>query len=238
LKVEILSDSRADIALLHLCDSLFPIGAFAYSDGLETATACGQVATADDLRAWMETCRDESFARMEGPAVWQAWAAFRGAGWDALRTLDDELTALRPSASVRRSSRAMGLRLLTMWQALHPDARIEQALALARTATRERGFGPALPIAFAGACACSGVARRRAIEAFGYTRLAATVSAAMRLMPIGQTEAHAILARTLDRVPQLVDEIARCDARVESFAPAADIAAMTHPQVYSRLFLS
>jgi urease accessory protein len=228
----------ADIALLHLCDSLFPIGAFAHSDGLESATSAGQVTTTDDLRAWMETSRDESFARTEGPAVWQAWVAFRDGGWDALVVLDEELAALRPSASVRRSSRAMGLRLLTMWQALHPDARIEQALALARMATPENGFGPALPIAFAGACACSGVARRRAVEAFGYTRLAATVSAAMRLMPIGQTEAHTILARTLERVPQVVDEIARRDAAIESFAPAADIAAMTQQYVHSRLFRS
>ena len=73
---------------------------------------------------------------------------------------------------------------------------------------RESGFGPALPVAFAGACACAGVARRRAVAAFAYTRLAATVSAAMRLIAIGQSEAHAILARTLDRVPEVVEEIA------------------------------
>jgi urease accessory protein len=228
----------ADLALLHLCDSAFPVGAFAHSDGLESATASGQIATADDLRAWLEVCRDESIGRTEGPAVWQAWIAFHDADWDALLALDDELTALRPSSGVRRSSRAMGRRLLTTWQALHPDARIEQALAVARGRGRERGFGPALPIAFAGACACSGIARRRAVEAYAYTRLAATVSAAMRLMPIGQTGAHAILARALERVPEVVEAIARRDARVESFAPAADIAAMTQQYVHSRLFRS
>jgi urease accessory protein len=227
-----------DIALLHLCDSLFPIGAFAYSDGLEAATAAGQVSTGDQLRAWMEACRDESLARTEGPAVWQAWAAFRDSDWDALLALDEELTALRPSSSVRRSSRAMGLRLLTTWQALHPDVRLAQALTLAGIGGRDCGFGPALPIAFAGVCACSGISCQQAVEAFAYTRLAATVSAAMRLMPIGQTEAHAILARTLDRVPQIVEEIARRNARVESFAPAADIAAMTQQYVHSRLFRS
>jgi len=226
------------LALLHLCDSAFPVGAFAYSDGLEAATASGQIATPDDLRGWLEVCRDESIGRTEGPAVWQAWAGFREADWPALVELDEELIALRPSSSLRRSSRAMGLRLLTTWQALHPDARIEQALALSHAAGRERGFGPALPIAFAGACACSGIARRQAVEAFAYTRLAATVSAAMRLMPLGQTAAHAMLARALDRVPEVVDAIASGDARIESFAPAMDIAAMTQQYVHSRLFRS
>jgi urease accessory protein len=231
-------ERHADIALLHLCDSAFPVGAFAYSDGLEAATASGQIATADDLRAWLDVCRDESIGRTEGPAVWQAWIAFRDADWKALLALDEQLTALRPSASVRRSSRAMGLRLLTTWQALHPEPRIARALALAARGGRDRGFGPALPIAFAGACASSGIARHMAVEAFAYTRLAATVSAAMRLMPLGQTEAHAMLAATLDQVPNVVDAIARRDAPIESFTPAADIAAMTQQYVHSRLFRS
>jgi len=219
---------KAALALMHLCDSSFPIGAFAYSDGLETATATGAVATAIDLRAWIEVCLDETLGRMEGPAVWQAWPAFRGGDWETLVALDDELHALRPSSSARRSSRAMGRRLLATWQALYPDPRLQQAL--------EKGL--ALPIAFAGACGCSGIERRRAVEAFAYTRLAATVSAAMRLMPLGQTEAHALLARTLQRVPATVDLIASRDARIESFAPAADIAAMTQQYVHSRLFRS
>jgi urease accessory protein len=229
------------LRLLHLCDSAFPLGAFGYSDGLESATATGKVATANDLGAWIDVCLDETFGRMEGPAVWQAWPAFRAGDWETLITLDEELTALRPSSSARRSSRAMGRRLLATWLALYPDARIERALTLEKGAVslfRDSAFGPALPIAFAGACACAGVDRRRAVAAFAYTRLAATISAAMRLMPIGQTGAHTLLAHTLERVPAAVERVASRNARIESFAPAMDIAAMTHQYVHSRLFRS
>ena len=226
-----------DLRLLHLCDSLFPLGGFAYSDGLEAATSNGSIANADHLGGWLDVCLDETIGRMEGPAVWQAWHTFRDAEWDALVTLDEELTALRPSAGARRSSRAMGRRLLTTWQTLHPDARIEQAIAVARAGR----FGPALPIAFAGVCACAGVERRRAVEAFAYTRLAATISAAMRLMPVGQTDAHALLAREVDRVPAVVDGVIARDlagGRVESFSPALDLAAMTQQYLHTRLFRS
>jgi urease accessory protein len=226
------------LELLHLCDSLFPVGAFGYSEGLETATVWTKPDTKDAavalLGSWMDAVLDESFGRLEGPTVARAWSAFDISDWMAVRCADEEVTALRPSSGARKATRAMGLRLLTTWQALHPAVRLEHALAMAR-----RGeIGPALPVAFAGACACSAVARPAALEAFAYTRLAATVSAAMRLMPIGQTDAHALLARELDRVPALAARIDAHSATPESFAPAMDIAAMSQQYLHSRLFRS
>jgi len=222
------------LELLHLCDSLFPIGGFAHSDGLETATSTGRVADAEGLRAWLAATLDETIGRMEGPAVWHAWRAFQDEDFEAVRRLDEALTALRPSSSARRSSRAMGWRLLTTWQTLHPDSRLERTAALARSGA----IGPVLPVAFAAACACSGTERRASVEAFAYTRLAATVSAAMRLMPIGQTDAHLLLSRALERVPAVVDRLALRDGDPESFTPLLDIAAMTQQYLHSRLFRS
>jgi urease accessory protein len=95
-----------------------------------------------------------------------------------------------------------------------------------------------LSVAFAAACACSDTDRRASLEAFAYTRLAATVSAAMRLMPIGQTEAHSVLARSLERVPSVADRIVARDGRLESFTPALDIALMSQQYLHSRLFRS
>jgi urease accessory protein len=222
------------LSLLHLCDSLFPIGGFGYSDGLESATSSGQIADADGLRAWMDVCLDETIGRMDGPAVWQAWGAVSDERWPAIAQLDAELHALRPSSSGRRSSRAMGQRLLTTWHALHADARLAQTAAHAA----DGRAGIALPIAFAAACACVGVDRRASVEAFAYTRLSATISAAMRLMPIGQSDAHQVLARVLDRVPGVVVGIIERGACLESFTPALDIASMSQQYLHSRLFRS
>jgi len=222
------------LELLHLCDSLFPIGGFAYSDGLERATSDGTISDAAGLQVWLEAVLDDTIGRFEGPAVWRGWRAVADGDVAEMIQLDEELTALRPSSSARRSSRAMGQRLLTTWQALHPDVRLERLAVLAK----EGAIGPVLPLAFAAACASAGVTRRESVEAYAYTRLAATVSAAMRLMPIGQTDAHALLARTLERVPAVVDLVASRHTRLESFAPAVDIAAMTQQYVHSRLFRS
>jgi urease accessory protein UreF len=129
------------------------------------------------------------------------------------------------------------VRLLTSWHALYPDARLEAAIALARGGR----IGPVLCVAFAGACACAGIEPRRSVEAFAYTRLAATLSAAMRLMPIGQAGAHALLAAAVDRVPAVVEALIardRAGQRLEAFSPAMDLAAMSQQYLHSRLFRS
>src|SRR5205814_6535503 len=113
------------LKLLHLCDSLFPLGAFAYSDGLETAAATGAIADADGLRGWMDVCVDETIGRTEGPIACHAWSMVNERRWDALAALDADAIALRPSATGRRSTRAMGQRLLTTWRALYPHADLD-----------------------------------------------------------------------------------------------------------------
>jgi urease accessory protein len=224
---------RPLLALLHIRDSLFPIGGFGYSDGLEAATATGLVKTPADLQAWLDVCLDEVVGRMDGPAALRAWSAFDRQDWWALCQLDGEITAMRPSAAIRRSSRAMGVRLVTTWSALYPDRRLEQLLAFARM----QRIGPSLPIAFGCACASAGVGMRDTGAAFAHTRLASTTSAALRLMRIGQTDAHAQLAKALGRVP-IAAESMTTRARPESFTPAMDISAMTQQYLHSRLFRS
>ena len=100
--------SDALLRLLHLCDSLFPIGSFAYSDGLESAAAAGLVTGKTGLGEWLEMCRDEGFGRTDGPAIAIVWSALERADWDAVVTIDEEVTALRASSTTRMANRSMG----------------------------------------------------------------------------------------------------------------------------------
>ena len=224
------------LALLHLCDSLFPTGGFAHSDGLEAATAHGRLSASSDLRDWMAVALDESLTRVDGPAVLRAWLAWTGQRWDDLEALNAEVYALRPSSAGRSASRAMGVRLLKTWQEIHPDNTLD---VLAPESAP--GSSMTLPVAFGVICAAAGIEARAAVEGFIYTRLAAVASSAMRLMSIGQREAHALLAATLARVPAAVDAIEAGLVRGDglgAFAPALDLAAMGQQYVRSRLFLS
>jgi urease accessory protein len=222
------------LRLLHLCDTLFPLGGFAYSDGLETATSSGEIHDSPSLSDWLNVVLTETFVRTDGPAVWRAWTLVHAEAWDSLGALDAEVAALRPSSTGRLSIRAMGQRLFGTWRELYPDARFDVVDSL-----RHRGIiVPTLPVAFAAVCVFNGTNQAQTAVAFAYTRLASTISAAMRLAPIGQRDAHQLLARTLERVPASVTAIAAADDLPSAFAPALDIAAMSQQYLHSRLFRS
>jgi urease accessory protein len=195
------------------------------------------VTSAGHLREWIEVCLDETIERLDGPAMLMARTACVNESRLELEALDEHLYALRPSATGRSATRATGSRLLKTWLTVHgehvqPSSRLE----CLRTPPAYT-----LPVAFGIVCALAGVAGRPGLEGFIYSRLAASVSSAMRLMPIGQNEAHGVLACALRRVPATAEAIERRVAnrqRVGAFAPALDLASMEQRSVRSRLFLS
>jgi urease accessory protein len=126
----------------------------------------------------------------------------------------------------------MGTRLLKTWTCARPDADIRAYLE--RRALR----GVTLPVAFGIACGSADIAAAAALEAFLYTRLAGTISAAMRLMKLGQSEAQQMLAEVLDQVPAAAATIVESESPPAVFAPALDIAAMSQQYQRSRLFRS
>jgi urease accessory protein len=218
------------VVLLHLCDSLFPIGSFAHSDGLEAATSRGEIQTAADLRHWVDVTLGEGLRRVEGPAAARAWSAVTRGELDAVATIDSEVYALRPTSTGRESTRAMGSRLLKTWRQIRPA----QSTRLDRLERHQL----TLPVAFGVVAAASDIPVHAAVEGFMYTRLASIVSAAMRLIALGQREGHTLLADALTRIPKLAEEVVSDEGPIGAFTPVLDVTVMSQQYVESRLFRS
>lgn len=223
----------AFVRALQVNDSLFPTGSFAFSDGLEAAVTHNRVCDGESLGAWMQFYLDAVLPACDGPALMGARRA--GEDWTALAAIDAELTAIRPAGSMRAASRLLGRRLLATWRAAYPSAGLAEASDRIARGELAGNF----PIAYGLVCAAAGIDERSMVLGFGYGRLAATASAALRLMAIGQEEAQRRLASHLDRLPAVAEAVvARGACRLRSFAPALDIEQMAHEYVYSRLFRS
>jgi urease accessory protein len=216
---------------LQLMDSLFPVGAFAYSDGLESAAAAGRVRDATSLAGWLDHFLNFVFVPCEGLALLKCVRAAQKGEWTTIRSIDEELTALKPAAATRAGSKSVGKRLLTTYAAIVRD---DPFLSIIDTFPHCN-----TPVAYGVVLSHRGLEGHDAVVAFGYVRLAGVVSAALRLIPLGQQQGQALLTRAIDRLPTAADQILQTEAEpLRSFNPLLDVQQMNHRYVYSRLFRS
>jgi len=219
------------IRSLQVTDSFFPVGAFAYSDGLETAASAGRVRDAVSLGGWMKHFLENVFVPCEGLALAKCMVALKESDFDTLRCIDEDLTAIRPSAAVRAASTAVGKRLLALYSSMADG---ENAQWKAVTLPHSNAA-----VAYALVYFHCGIDERDGVLAFGYNRLTGIVSAALRLISIGQREGQNLLTKNLNDLPAAVDRILEMkDEPLRSFNPLLDIEQMNHQYVYSRLFRS
>ena len=224
-------ESLAFLRTLQLTDSFFPVGAFAYSDGLETAAAAGRVHDGASLDEWMNHFIESVFIPCEGLAVLQCMDALSTDDFEKVIRIDEELSAIRPAGEVRRASTLIGRRLLSVYRSICAD---EHFHALARSLPHGNSAAAYAVVFFH-----EGLTAHEAVMAFGYSRLSGIVSAGLRLISMGQQEGQMLLTKALHRLPSAADEILqRANEPLRSFSPFLDIQQMNHQYVYSRMFRS
>lgn len=206
------------ILILHqLFSPAFPVGAFAYSHGLETAVQEGQISDEGAVREWLASVLEHGAGWTD--AVILAQAA-HGADPAPLAELS---AALSPSAERRRETEAQGAAFAAtvseVWSVtIHPAP---------------------YPVAVGQAVAALNLPLRDALRLYLQAFVANLAGAAQRLVPLGQTAAQ----RVVLALGPLCETLA---ARAETaemddlggFAPALDIASQRHDMLYSRLFRS
>jgi len=216
---------------LQLTDSFFPVGAFAYSDGLETAVASGRIHDACSLGEWMDHFLEGVFVPCEGLALVKCMLALKSGDIETVRCIDEELTAIRPAAAVRAASTGIGKRLISLYTTICDD---ESFFESARMLPECNAAA-----AYAAVFFHCGLEERDGVHAFGYNRLTGIVSAGLRLISMGHQQGQVLLTKSLGRLPAAADRIVRMtDEPLRSFTPLLDIQQMNHQYVYSRLFRS
>jgi urease accessory protein len=210
----------------------FPIGAFAYSHGLEWAVEANDVVDAGSLSQWLADLAAFGAPRADAILFAAAHRAAEAGDWRALNEANELAVALAGSAERRLETAAQGGAFLLAARAAW------DCEALARLPERA-GDPIAYPVAVGAAAAGHGMARGRAAEAFVVALFANLVSAAVRLSVVGQTDGQRILAEILPDIGAMAR--AAAGGTLDDLGAAAfrsDIAAMRHETQYSRLFRS
>ena len=220
--------------MLQFGDSMFPIGGFAFSGGLESAIQKRVVTDAGTLHAFARTAVEQAAA---GDGIAVVWAHRAAAADDVaeLVRIDERVYARKLSGETRTMSVRMGKKFTEM------GAEVTGA-PLLRT-WRERidvGDTPGCyPVALAVNFAVQGLSARDAFVVHQYGVAAMILSAALRLMKISHVDTQRMLYQLNTRADAAYEIAARARlADMAGFAPLVEILAAAHVKAHVRLFMN
>jgi urease accessory protein len=217
--------TEARLRLYQLVSPALPVGAFSYAEGLEVLVQRGQMGNAAAVQGWLEAELSRGTMRLEAAALPELMGLL--AGWQCQELLDRDgwLLAQRESPDVRAQQRQMGGSLLQLLADLGWP--LPQPMPLA------------WPAAFAWAGCCLEIEAPALVEAYLYGWTANQLSAAVRLVPLGPTEAQRLQLRLAPLISAQAQELAAADPRqLWSGGVGAGLAQLGQAELYSRLFRS
>ena len=209
--------------LLQLASPALPVGAYSYSGGLEAAAEAGIVRDASSAERWIGDVLAHSVASLEAPVLLRLVHAFREGA--PAQEWNDRFLASRETAELRAESVQMGYSL----------ERLLVDLGLGATGVEE----PAFPAAFAFAAARWQIDPASALVAYLWAWVENQVMAAVKAVPLGQTDGQRILLSLGSALAGIAQRAAQLeDGDLGNFAPGLALLSSRHETQYSRLFRS
>ncbi|QHM70055.1 urease accessory protein UreF [Mixta intestinalis] len=220
------------IRIMQFGDSVLPVGAFAFSNGVESAIQHGVVHNAATLAAFTRSALQQA-ATGDARAVASCCQRLQQQDLAAALIHDRKLFNRKLNEESRVMVTRMGKKLAEMAVIVTDDPDI--AWWLEKIASGETPG--TYPITQALVLNALGVTPREAVVVHLYGVAMTLLSAAMRLMRITHLETQRILFELNDSVEALCDlaEQGNVD-QMASYAPVSDVLAALHVRAFTRLF--
>ncbi len=224
------SSSHALLQLLQLASPALPVGAYSYSEGLETLVENGEIANEQNLRHWLEQELKYGAIRLEAAVMVRAYQSARLDNIAAVSYWNSWLSAARETEELRLQSWQMGRSLMRLLLQLQP-----QLASVINAVGSPCNFA----IAFGIAAAYWQIDTQAALLGYLHSWATNLITAGVKLIPLGQTAGQKLL---LELHPHL---IGACEAiltleddNLNSCGWGLALASMAHETQYTRLFRS
>lgn len=217
------------LRLLGLSSPALPIGAFAYSQGLEYAVEAGWVGDEASAIEWIAGVLAEPFARLDLAMFVRFYRAHANNDAERVRVTSCELLAFRESRELEQEDVHLG-RAIARVLVGHGVEAAKPYL------DSDDATGASL---YALGAATYGIPLRSALVGCTYAWAEAQTGALSRLLPLGQIAVQRILWKVLEGAPAAIDvALAVPDDEIGAFAPSYAMATVLHETQYTRLFRS
>lgn len=227
-----MADTAPDLTLLRLlqlASPSLPIGAYAYSQGLEWAVEAGWVSDEPTLASWLEEQLDHAIAQVDLPLLDRLHGAALAGDSPAMAMHSRSLLARRDTRELKADDCDRG----------HALARLLRDLGVAAADPWVRADDAPLAALMAIACVAWGISRRACATAYCWGWLENQVLAGVKLIPLGQVAGQRLLIRLAPRIPDAIAHaLSLGDDDIGATLPALAIASSLHETQYTRLFRS
>ncbi|MGB8700047.1 MAG: urease accessory protein UreF [Thermosynechococcaceae cyanobacterium] len=227
------------LRLLQLASATLPVGAYSYSEGLETLTETGYLSSAIALQDWIVQELQYGSIRMEAGMMLRSQQAVLAQDGTRVLYWNRWWSATRDTEELRLQSWQMGRSLLRLWSDLEdptaPESVAKTALPLQELLAEECNFA----IAFGVVAAAWQIEPMAAL--LGYLQSWATnlIAAGIKLIPLGQTAGQQILLNLQPEIITTAETLLTLpDDALETCGWGLSLASMAHETQYSRLFRS
>ena len=223
--------------VLQLASPTLPIGAYAYSEGIEYAVERGQIPDADGALAWVGGLLAHGFGRVDVPFFSRIYDAWGGGDAGSARRLSRRLLAHRETAELRASDRRLGQALARLLRSIPPPVR--GSAPDAPLEDWQRSPDATYVAMFAYACRRFSIGRQPGACALAWSWAENLVTAAVKLVPLGQSHGQRILFELGERIPGVcLQGLRLADDDIGGSAMGAAIASAGHEHQHTRLFRS
>jgi urease accessory protein len=214
------------LRLLQLTSPSLPIGAFAYSQGLEQAVAMGAITDEATAKDWILGLLKHGIGPLDLPVLLRLRRAFAADDYARARTWNDFLYASRGGAELRLEDQHLGEAL----------ARVLIGLGISPAKAWLGGGNTTYAAMFALGAAAWDIPEAATLSGFAFAWTEAQVGAATRLVPLGHSTAQRIVSAALPLVDAVVARAFSIeDDDVGACTPGQAIASALHETLYSRL---
>jgi len=217
------------LRLLQLASPMLPVGAYAYSQGLEWAVEQGWVKDEASAADWISGVLGHGPSRLEVPVLARLYRAWADGDEAQVHDWSRLLDAGRESGELQAESRQLGESLAVLLDQLGVEA------ARPWKEIEYTGF----PTLFALAAVRFHVPLAEAALGYLYAWCENQVAAAIKLVPLGQAAGQRLLSGLIGQLPSAVeDALVLPDDQIGILTPRLAIGSGRHETQYTRLFRS
>ena len=225
-------EAAALYRLMSWLSPAFPVGAFSYSSGIEWAVEAGDISDAASLQTWITSLLADGAGFCDAVFVAQTQRAASDGDAKRLAEIAELAAAFVPSRERQLETSTQGKAFVQIARAAWNCGPLDGLIASC-------GETIVYPVAVGVVSAAHSIPAEAVVHAFLHAVVSNWISAAARLVPLGQTESQRVLARL---EPAVGATAARAlAASLDELGTAtfrADLASMRHETQYTRLFRS